>query len=171
MPHLCFEVSWEVFDFPTWHCFLRGFALRTGQGQVCPSCRASPRGSRRGTPREPTGQETWGICVYIFCIFVFRHFFVFHMSQLAGLPGVDLDRYQGRMVPNANVCLVHLALKEAFKRTKDWFNHKICWSVPYLPRQIWAISVNFHFSQKLLSFNKILLSWKKNLARKHLTAN
>ena len=75
MPHLCFEVSWEVFDFPTCHCFLRGFALRTGQGQVCPSCRASPRGSRRGTPREPTGRETWGICVYVFFyIFVFSSF-------------------------------------------------------------------------------------------------
>ena len=61
-----------------------------------------------------------GEFVYMFFyIFVFRHLFVFHMSQLAGLPGVDLDRHQGRMVPNANVCLVHLALKEAFKRTKD----------------------------------------------------
>ena len=59
MPHLCFEISWEVFDFPTCHCFLRGFALRTGQGQVCPSCRASPRGSRRGTPYAPAARAPW----------------------------------------------------------------------------------------------------------------
>ena len=39
---------------------LTGVAPQTGQGRVCPSYRASPRDSRRGTPCGRAGPETWG---------------------------------------------------------------------------------------------------------------
>ena len=38
---------------------LTRFVLQTGQGQVCPFCRALRRGSKRGIPCGPTALDSW----------------------------------------------------------------------------------------------------------------